>query len=403
MTKLTTMSSEKNGILRKILSSRWTWAIILLIFIRILSVQLAFMNVPVTDMTDGVFTDGGDGTSYFRITNQILNGNFNYEPHAIGFLIFLAPVILVSGATTFAEIANIMAWANGVFLYVLATIFVWILAKQILKSNKFANISAFFFLIYPYVFYYLFDIFGTSGELVSSFKETRFMQLSFLNVLSDPLSSVLAYASLALLFYVIVKERQMWVYALMGFLLSFFVITRTQNIFALFFFAPALLVLKRYWGFVYFALSSLPLGILQMLANYVSGGSIFASPYGVTYGGPVLNIQMFSFKYPLRIITYPLDHNPFLLVVIIIAAALVIYGLWRLIKEDRRLGWTVTSYLLIFTTPLFFIESVMRNPRYFLAVIPLIIIISLYSIRGIYLGHVKDKIEVQVRTEQERL
>ena len=386
------MNSQISANLSAFFRSRWFWLVLLVVAIRILSVTLAFHNVPPVDMTDGVFTDGGDGMSYFRITNQVLNGDFNYEPHAVGFFIFLAPFILISGATTFAEIANIMAWANGVFLYVLATILVWILAKQILKSNKFANISAFLFLIYPYIFYYLFDLFGTSGELIASFKETRFMQLNFLNVLSDPLSSVLAYASLALLLYVIIKERPMWVYALMGFLLSFFVITRTQNVFAIFFFVPALLVLKRYKGFVYFALAGLPLGILQMLANFIGGGSIFSSPYSVVYGGE-LNIQLFSFKYPFRVITYPLDHNPFLLVVIIAAAIFLIYGLWRLIRENKRLGWTVASYLLILAAPLFFIESVMRNPRYFLAVIPLVIIIAVYSLRDIYLTYASPRLE----------
>jgi hypothetical protein len=391
------MSEKLGSIMRRIWFSRWTWAIIILVLVRILSVQLAFMNIPFTDVTNGVFVDSGDGGSYYRITNQILDGDLNYEPHFIGFFLFLSPLLLLAGpAASFLEIATLMAWVNGVGLYVIATILVWILAKQILKSKKLAHTSAFIFLIYPYVFYYIFYLFSSGSEIMESFMMTRFMQLNFLNLLSDPLSSALIYASLALLLYIIVKERPMWIYALMGFLLSFFVITRTQNVFSLLLFIPTLLILKRYKGFAYFALAGLPLGILQMVANFISGGSIFASPYGLTYGGPELNIQMFSITYPLRIITYPLDHIPILLVLVAFGATIIFYGLWRLIrdKENKRLGWVISGYLFFSVAPLLFIESVMRNPRYFLSVIPLFIIISIYSVRHIYLNYVKERIRL---------
>lgn len=391
------LSHERLDFLRKFLSSRWTWAIILLVLIRILSVQLAFMDIPFVNVTDGVFEDGGDGESYYRITNQILDGDFNYEPHFIGFFIFLAPFLALAGSTaSFTEIAELMAWVNGVGLYVMATILVWLLARHILKSNKLAHVSAAIFLIYPYVFYYLFDLFGSGSATLEEFTISRFTQLNFLNILSDPLSAVLGYASLALLFYVIVRERPMWVYALMGFILSFFVITRTQNVFALLLFVPTLLILKRYKGFIYFALAGVPLGILQMVANYVSGGSTVASPYGLHYGGQ-LNIQMFSIEYPLRLITYPLDHIPLLIIVVVALATLLLYGLWRLIKEDKKLGWVVGGYLFLNIVPLLFIESVMRNPRYFLSAIPVITIVSVYSLRYIYLDYEK------ARTKPERV
>ena len=77
------MNSQISANLSAFFRSRWFWLVLLVVAIRILSVTLAFHNVPPVDMTDGVFTDGGDGMSYFRITNQVLNGDFNYEPHAV--------------------------------------------------------------------------------------------------------------------------------------------------------------------------------------------------------------------------------------------------------------------------------------------------------------------------------
>lgn len=387
------MSPDKGGILRKILSSPWTWGIVLLIVIRVLSVQLAFENIPFTNVTNGVFEDGGDGVSYYRITNQILNGDFNYEPHFIGFFIFLAPILKIAGHdASFIEISKLMAWVNGVGLYVMATILVWLLAWHILKSKKLAHVTSAIFLIYPYIFYYLFELFGSGSATLEEFRISRFTQLNFLNVLSDPLSAVLGYASLALLLYIVIRERKLWVYVLTGFLLSFFVITRTQNVFALLLFVPALLILKRYKGFIYFALAGLPLGILQLVANYLSGGSTVASPYSLYYGGE-LHIQMFSLKYPLRLITYPLDHIPFLLLIEAVLVVLILYGLWKLIKEDKKLGLLVSGHLFFNIVPLLFIESVMRNPRYFLTVIPIVFIISMYSLKSLYLNYDRVKIK----------
>lgn len=358
------------------LKNKIFYLILFLIILRIFLVTLSFNNIPDSNIDPSLWTrsTGGDKGGYFN-SAQALLGEDKKLSWPVGFPLLLIPFIKIFNAQEVVDIIKPVVFVHSIIFYSLVIILVYFLAKKILQNKIKSVIIAFFFLIYPYLFYFFFSSFVQQNEIITPFFIDRFNQLMFLEVLSDPLSILMAVSSLLIILYLL-KDKIDSVAAkfiFLGFIVSYAVLTRWQNAILVPIYSLILLGYCRFKSFFYFILGGLFLGIWQLYLNYQNYGSIFKTTYGL-YMGPEGDIPMISLYYPLRIFTYPMRYSPFLLLPVILGFILVIAGIKEIIKRNKRVGLITTTYLILYVLMLVFLEPSLRNPRYFLPVIPLIFI-----------------------------
>lgn len=363
--------------LRVILKSPWFYGLLFLVLSRFIFFQAGLAGFPADAALVGDWWTvyGGDEINYFKSAQAIIKGDFLFKLEPIGFPLFLVPFIWLSSSTAFIDFFPLISFVNGVILYSLVLILIYFLAKEILFSKFKAYIVVGLFNIYPYLFYYLFKIGVTGNEVINQFIDSRFRQLMFWPVGSDPLSTVLIMAALLILILVIKnKINSVSLMIVMGVLASWAAITRLQNLIILPIFFFTLLALKKIRLLKYFTLAGAPLILFQMYVNFISYGGVFRTSYKIN-GGSNLDIQIFDFAYIKRIITYPLDYGAVLLPLLAAIVILVVFGLYRIIKINKSLGFFLVGYILANLIFISFLEPTFRNPRYFLPIIPLLIII----------------------------
>jgi hypothetical protein len=377
----TTSRILKTLVYSRSVKSPWLWAIFFLVVVRIICLYLTLHNIPyVGAIRDTWFGEaGGDQMEYFNAAKSLLSWNFIPNSYPLGYSLLLLPFILIFKPASILDIARLVVILQGVIFYSLATIFVYLLARQFLRKLLSLSIAS-FFLIYPYLFYLFFHYFSPATELMRNFTITRFNQLMFFLPLSDPLSTILVLGSFLLILKIYNKDDKRSSIFL-GFITSWAIITRLQNAILGPIYVVVFLVKRQYKNAVYFILSSIPLGLLQMYANYRINGSPFKTVYSNLSGaaGPEI-----SFKYPLKIIEYSLHYSPLFLVLLLITAFLVIIGAVRIIRLNREKGWLLAVYFFSFLAFISFFSMTFLNPRYFLPIIPAIFIFIFAGFDGVY-------------------
>ncbi len=377
--------------MKKIFQSNLFLLFIVLIILRLGLLALAASDMPNTQAQARGFDwwwQHGDQRAYFISGQKFLAWDFSwpYKSKRVlsGFPLLLAPLIKFYSAQQPADIAIAVVIIHSVFFYALAALLVYVLAKKILASVKQAALVLLLFLIYPYLFYYFFDFFASHNQIIESFKISRFKQLMFIHYGSDPLSMVLMLASLLLLLKIVANSNPKPLSAIgLGLTAGWAAITRLQNAIVGPLYAVVLLVKRRWQDLACFAASSLPIVFFQLYVNWRSNGAWLKTVYGLKKG-PHLDIPFLSLKYPLRLIEYPWHYSPWLFLPMLAAAGLIILGIYQIIKNNKTTGLILTSYLLANTVFILFCEPTMRNPRYFLPVMPLFFIFSLLGLNFIY-------------------
>jgi len=197
------------------------------------------------------------------------------------------------------------------------------------------------------------------------------MQLMFWPVASDPLAFLLLLASLLIVLKLAKRKiiSDNWA-VILGFLASAAFVTRIQNVLVLPLYFLMLIFMKKVRPAIYFVLGSLPLLAMQLYVNFASRGSIFKTSYEVYDSSYYI-----SWNYALRIFTYPLEYGWIIFVPLVLIVLFMVYGFYLLIKRQKLIGWLILFYFIANTILLPFIEPTFRNPRYFLPVVPVMIIL----------------------------
>lgn len=375
--------------LKNIFRSFWFWAILLIIFIRVLTLVLVINDVPYTGAQekgiDWWTRHGGDEERYYASAQALSKGEVIKNSPPIGYSMFLTPFLLTFGADEISQIAKPVIFFQGIILYAIAVVLVYLIAEAVFKNRKKTLLIAALFIVYPYLFYFFADFLFHNAELLTKFAVSRFKQLMYLVILSDPLSSVIVLFSLYFVLNIVNnKDKKGWKSMALGLFSGFSVLLRMQNIILV----PLYLILlglfrkiKSIYGFI---IGGLPFLLLFMFFNYVSHDSILKTTYGFKKG--INNdIPMISYKYSLRIITYPLEYSPWLIVPIVLGMLLLLVGSWWLIKNNKKSGLVITSYFFIVILFLSFIEPVFRNPRYFLAIFPILFILTYSGLEFLFI------------------
>lgn len=270
----------------------------------------------------------------------------------IGFPLLLTPLIWLFKPLDAIALAKPVVFLQGVIFYALASVFVFLLAKKFLKK-KAALLITVFFNLYPYLLYYGLKLLAGQNPVIIGYIRSRFLQLMFLLVLADPLSTVLVLGCLLLLFKVLEGEKTgLKRCFLLGILTAWAVICRLQLILFLPFCGSALLLRAFYkksklaWqGLLCFVLAGLPLILVQAVINLGATGSWLGMGYKMDKG-VTESIPMISLKYVGRLFSYPLKYSPFLLLIIFSLFFLIGLGFYRLIKEKPKLCLVLAGYLI---------------------------------------------------------
>lgn len=358
--------------LRKILKSFWLWAVVLLVIFRFLVLFLALNGIPAIGVVkeDWLFQAGSDARSYFQ-TAKDLFGAEEFKINPLGLPLLLAIFIKILGAGNINDLAKPMVVLYTVVLYTLSTLLVYWLAKRILRKKIWAFVVAGFFNIYPYLFYYFIHFLGSGSSVVQHANQVIFMWLSFLGLLSEPLSAFLMLLALFLVFKIIGAKRENFAVALLlGLVGGWACITRFQNFVIVPFYIFIFTVLQKFKSALFFVLGVAPFILLQIFFDYLARGSVFNAGYNFSKSGDVKEGMVVSFSYLFRIVKYPLENCPWLFIPMAIGGTLLVLGIYWAIKQDKKTGLILAGYFFANTIPLLFFEAALRNPRYFLPVLP---------------------------------
>lgn len=371
------------------LRSPWFLAIIALVVLRLLFLYLAVNDMPFTgavaDKEVWWIHHGGDEVSYFQSAKALLNWEFVPKSQPLGFSIILAPIVFILDAEDVANIAKIVVILHSIIFYTLAVILVYWLVMEVLGKKKVALTLSGVFLIYPYFFYYFFYIFSNGSEVIMDFMIGRFKQLMFFTMYSDPLSMLVVLFSLILLIKLIKRKDsyKLQRLLLLGVITSFAVIIRMQNAMLLPFYAIVIVYFLKFRSAFYFIAGAFPFILFQLYANFMSNRAILKSAYGLKKG-PNMSISMISIEYPLRIFTYPLEYSPLLFLPMALALLTLLAGMYNIVKQSKDIGLILSGYLIVNVGFIMFLEPTFRNPRYFLNVIPAVLILVYFGLLFFY-------------------
>lgn len=362
----------------KFYKNKFFFALAILIIIRIVLVLLTINNIIPNniDIKPELWSrsDWGDQASFFNEAKIVINGE---KPTGwpIGFSLFLIPFIKFFNADNVSDIMRIVIFFQSVILYSVITLMVYYLAKEVLISKLKGFIIASFFVVYPYLFHLFFTFLAPRSEIMTLFIVDKFTQLMFLDLLSDPLSMFLALLSLILIWRLFKNnfKNLILISFFMGFVVSCAVITRWQNAILVPFYALVLLFHRKFKSFLYFVLGGLLLCIFQLNIFYQKHG-VFLDVYKEDYSN-MPQVPFASLYYPFRIFTYPMDHGCLLLIPLILGLILIFLGMKKIIKNNKRIGFLVSGYFWVIIFFIIFLEPTLRNPRYFLPIIPIAFIL----------------------------
>jgi hypothetical protein len=168
-------------------SKRVTGILSLLILLRLAMVAGMVMGLPETPNHVGwLFHHGGDQATYISASLALLRFQPGYSLVNIGFPLFLAPFLWLTGSTTFAEIVAPVAIFSGCLLFPLSIVLEFLVARRLTGDERAALLASGLWTLLPYLIY-------AAGYLASPFRP-QWIKLGgvwaahymWLQVLSDP-------------------------------------------------------------------------------------------------------------------------------------------------------------------------------------------------------------------------
>ena len=312
------------------------------------------------------------------------------------FLGILAALMGITGVTALPEFAAPFVLVNIFLVGSLSLLAVMFIVKRVFAREAwgdwYAALAGSAFIALPYVWLFLFKDFSLTTTLgtLDPIGMTRARHLFGLSILSDQLSALLVYLG----FYVLLAPRTprnltatVWGALFLG--LS--VLMRLQNI-ILAASLPLVLFLARRVRHAFVALAALVFVALpQMTHNFlITGSPFFPADYDPAFNTG-LSESTFGIANLLSVPARIANYVPsWLILTAVLLLALILFGSYRHFKQNRYLSLLLLFGAILSPTSLFVFDSTVRNPRYFLPFIPLVLVVCFGAVAFFWERYVSE-------------
>ena len=366
------------------------WGIVGLIILRFVLVILLVNNIPFTDIQVKSFRPnfGGsyfpDEIHYFELAQSF--AKFSPIPSVanIGYPLFLAPIVYLTGADSPIDIAKIIFIIQAFLFFGLAIVLVALISFEVFKNKKLSLLAAGLFTIYPYALFGLLKL-ANFPRVIPAFHYQMWITIG-----ADYLSAVLLYSG----FYLFIKKFNddkisFFSASAIGALLAIAALTRVANILYLPLIFLILIWLKKYHESISFSASAFLVYLPQWVYNFY----FFRSP--LTYGYRIQELSGHGLE--TKIIGGWLSFNnveifferiwlhlPILVWILPILFIILILGFWRLLKPEKYPATILLFWILINVGFYIFFVDAQSQLRYFIPSIPPLLILLLAGIIKTY-------------------
>ena len=373
------------------ISKKTFWRIIIgLIAIRFLLVFLLMNNVPFTDMQSGGFRPnfGGsywpDEVHYFELAQSFAKFTPVANVANIGYPLFLAPIVYLTGAAGPEDIAKIVFVIQAFLFFSLAITLTAVIGLEIFKNRKLAIGAAVLFTAYPYLFFGILQLANFSRAVPA------FHYQMWINIGADYLSAVLLYLG----FYIFIKKYNsgnisLFFASLVGAIIAASALARVANILYWPLIFIILFYLKKYRESIGFGAVSFAVYLPQWIYNLYFFGSQLTYGYRIKeLSGHGLGTKIigdwFSFGNAAIFFKQIWLNLPALIWILPILVFILILG-FKVLFLKNKVSALVLGFgaLLNIGFYVFFVDA-QSQLRYFIPAIPPLIVLFISGIIKIY-------------------
>ena len=348
------------------------WGIIGLILLRFLMVFLLMNNIPFTDMQPDGFRPnfGGsywpDENNYFNLARSFAEFSPIANVANIGYPLFLAPIVYLTGAAGPVEITKIVFVVQAFLFFSLAIILVALIGLEILKNKKLAFVAAAIFTAYPYLLLIILKLADFPRWLPA------FHYQMWIVIGADYLSAILLYSG----FYLFIKkfnaEKLTAISViLIGVLISAAALVRVANILYLPLIFLILIWFKKYRESIAFGAVSFLTYLPQWIYNFYFFGSPFTYGYRIKeLSGHGLETKLlggwFSLDNVFIFFSKIWQNLPVFVWLLPILILILILGFWRIFKQEKYLAVVLGAWILLNIGFYIFFVDAQSQLRYFI-------------------------------------
>ena len=362
------------------------WGIIGLVILRFVLVFLLMGNVPFTDIQADSFRPnfGGsywpDEIHYFQLAQSFAKLSPVPNVANLGYPLFLAPIISLTGAGSPIDIAKIVFIIQAFLFFGLAIILVALISFEIFRKRSQALIAAAIFTFYPYLLFGILKL-ANFPRAIPAFHYQMWVVIG-----ADYLSAILIYFG----FYLFIKKfnsnnLNLFYASLIGVLVGAAALTRVANILYLPLIFLIFVWLKKYRESISFGFVAFLIYLPQWIYNFYFFGSPFTYGYRIQeLSGHGLETKVlgnwFSFNNVLIFFERVWLNLPALIWVLPILILILILGFWRFFKQEKHLAVVLGFWALLNIGFYIFFVDAQSQLRYFIPSIPPLIILFILGI-----------------------
>ncbi|MFH1990703.1 MAG: hypothetical protein ABIJ19_02500 [Patescibacteria group bacterium] len=344
-------------------------------------------DIPFTDMQlDGFRPNFGDSywpdeNNYFNLAQSFAEFSPIANVANIGYPLFLAPIIYLTGADGPIDIAKIVFIVQAFLLFGLAIALVAYTALEIFNKKKLAFITAAIFAFYPYLLFAILKLADFPRWLPA------FHYQMWIVIGADYLSAVLLFLG----FYLFIKKfnaEKLTIISviLIGIFVSAAALVRVANILYLPLVFLILIWLKKYRESAVFGAASFLVYLPQWIYNFYFFGSPLTYGYRIKeLSGHGLETELlggwFSFDNVLIFFEKVWQNLPVFIWLLPVLILVIAIGFWRLFKQNKIISLLLVFWALLNIGFYIFFVDAQSQLRYFIPSIPPLIILF---ISGVY-------------------
>ncbi len=385
------------------ISNRIFWALIAsLIVLRIVLVLFLVFDIPHTNLSQSVnlFDNDntkelaiGDGELYFSIAGNLTN--LKIEPDksqiSVGFPLYLAALMTITNAHDIFNLSRVAFIMLAVILYCGSIVFVCLIAKKLLGSNVSATFAGAIYVVYPYILYIL--NLGPYTENWGNFIDAMWLP----GLLTDGLSAFLIYTGIYFSLAALTNRKSshaVW----SGVFTGAAALVRVTNLIFIAWLGLCLLFSKKIKKFFYFVCASMSVFLLQLYYNIQAHGSwlsfggfnqtrskdgLMKDDYYLYQTGTIakLGFTTDNYFYFLTVLDKYIAHLP---AVLILISIFVVLAFWYVFKRSKENFLILLLWILPYLAFYLSFHSSARNIRYWLPIVPAVIIVSIFGFKAIF-------------------
>lgn len=358
--------------------------------LRFLMVFLLINNIPWTDMLANGFRPnfGGsywpDELNYFGLAESL--AKFSPVPNVanLGYPLFLAPIVYLTGAADPAVIAKIVFIIQAFLFFSLAIILIALISFEIFKNRKLALGAAALFTAYPYILFVILKLADFPRAIPA------FHYQMWINIGADYLSAVLLYFG----FYLFIKKYNTGGLNLVfasatGAIIAAAALARVANILYLPLIFLILIWLKKYKESAGFGVVAFLIYLPQWIYNFYFFGSPLTYGYRIReFSGHGEEMEVLGGWFSLNNVAIFFEriwlNLPALIWILPILIIIFILGFWRFFKLEKYLAITLAVWILLNIGFYIFFIDAQSQLRYFIPAIPPLIILMLAGLIKVY-------------------